>query len=260
LIGVDQRLHAVMDLCERHKCDEALPVVRRIVAENPKMKIGYMHLAMVLRCKGDMAGVLRAFEAASANGAGGESVDRQRAMLLSELGRPVEAVALLERYRESEEPETLNALGVSLADAGRPAQALPIFARILEIDPANAPAYQNTGISLLKMGNPGEARKNLEQALSLGKRHTRAWNALGVALLQLGEPKKAIEAWQRCLEINPEQYDALYNIGRVAGQMGDWKTARSALERFVALAPARQYRKDLVEVRGALADMARQGL
>ena len=47
---------------------------------------------------------------------------------------------------------------------------------------------------------------------------------------------------------------------RVAGQLGDWKTARSALERFVATAPPKQYARDLVEVRGALADMSRRGL
>ena len=116
------------------------------------------------------------------------------------------------------------------ADAGRPAESLPVFARVLEIDPSNAVAYQNTGIALLKLDRVDEARQNLEAALRLGKRHARAWNALGVAWTRLGDPKKAIDAWQRCLEINPDQYDALYNIGRVAGQSGDWKTARGALE------------------------------
>ncbi|MFY9550998.1 MAG: sulfatase-like hydrolase/transferase [Thermoanaerobaculia bacterium] len=260
LIVVDQTLHRIMELSEEGKCDEALPIARRVVAENPKMKLGYMHLAMVLRCKGDIEGVLKAFERASESGAGGESVARQRAMVLSETGRPREALAVLSEYRESEEPETLNALGIALADSGRSAEALPIFARVLEIDPSNAVAFQNTGIALLKLDRVDEARKNLEAALRLGKRHARAWNALGVARMRLGDPKNAIEAWQRCLEINPEQYDALYNIGRVAGQNGDWKTARSALERFVKTAPAKQYGKDLAEVRAALADMSRRGL
>jgi arylsulfatase A-like enzyme/Flp pilus assembly protein TadD len=260
LIRVDQTLHQIMDLSERGKYDEALPIARRVVAENPKMKIGYLHLAMVLRRKGDLVGCLRTFESASSHGAGGESVDRQRAMLLSELGRAREAVAALAPYRESDEPETLNTLGIALTDAGRPAEALPVFARILEIDPSNAPAYQNTGIALLKLDRTADARENLEAALRLGKRHTRAWNALGVAWMRLGDPKKAIEAWKRCIEINPEQYEALYNIGRVSGQLGDWKGARAALERFVATAPPAQYRKDLAEVRSALADMARRGV
>ncbi len=260
LVAVDQKLHEIMELRELDKCGEAVPIARRVIAENPKMRLGYQHLAMVLRCQGDLEGVLRTFEAADAAGAGGERVDRQRAMILSEIGRPKEALAVLTAYRESEEPETLNALGISLADAGRPAEALPVFARVLQIDPDNAVAYQNTGISLLKLDRPEEARRNLEEAIRRGKRHARAWNALGVAWLRLGDPKKAIEAWQTCLEMNPEQYDALYNIGRVAGQLGEWKVARVALERFVKTAPPRQFAKDLAEVRGALADMSRRGL
>ncbi|MET0619399.1 MAG: tetratricopeptide repeat protein, partial [Thermoanaerobaculia bacterium] len=252
--------HTINDLCERGKCQEALPIARRVVAENPKMKLGYLHLAMTLRCVGDLEGVLRAFEKASASGAGGESVDRQRAMLLSEMGRPKQALAVLRPYSESEEPETLNAIGIALADGGRPAEALPVYARVLEIDPTNAVAYQNTGISLLKLDRAEEARQNLEAAIRLGKRHARAWNALGVAWMRLGEPKKAIEAWKTCLEMNPEQYDALYNIGRVAGQLGDWKTARIALESFVKVAPPKEFARDLAEVRGALADMASRGL
>ena len=260
LIVVDQTLHHVMDLYERDRCREALPIVKKVVAENPKMRLGYMHLAMIERCLGNLPGVLHAFEAASAAGAGGESVDRQRAMALSESGRPAEAVMVLEKYRESDEPETLNALGIALTDGGRPAEALPVFARIIEIDPSNAVAYQNTGIALLKLDRVDEARQNLEAALRLGKRHTRAWNALGVAWLRLGQPQKAIETWERCLEINPDQYDALYNVGRVAGQIHDWKKARAALERFVATAPPRQYGKDIAEVRSVLADMKRQGI
>ena len=195
LIGVDQTLHTINDLCEREKCEEALPIARRVVAENPKMKLGYLHLAMTLRCVGDLEGVRRAFEQASANGVGGESVDRQRAMLLSEMGRPKQALAVLRPYAESEEPETLNALGIALADGGRPADALPVYARVIELDPTNALAYQNTGIALLKLDRAEEARQNLEAAIRLGKRHARAWNALGVAWMRLGEPKKAIEAW-----------------------------------------------------------------
>ena len=199
------------------------------------MKLGYMHLAMTLRCVGDLEGVLRAFEKASANGAGGESVDRQRAMLLSEMGRPKEALdgaPSVPRERGARDVERAGHRPGRRA-AG-PRRRCPSIARAIEIDPSNARSPSRTpGIALLKLDQPEEARQNLERPLRLGKRHARAWNALGVAWMRLGDPTKAIEAWQTCIEINPEQYDALYNIGRVAGQLGDWKTARAALESFV---------------------------
>jgi arylsulfatase A-like enzyme/Flp pilus assembly protein TadD len=260
LIKVDQAIHLITGLVQETKYDEALAIARRVVAENPKMRLGYQNLATVLTGKGDVVGAIRVMEKASAAGAGGESMDRRRALLLSELGRPAEAVKVLVPYAESDDPETLNALGITLTDSGRPAEALPVFARAVELDAAGADAYQNTGIALLKLGRAEEARQNLEASLRFGKRHARAWNALGVAWTQLGDPAKAIDAWEHVLEINPEQYDALYNIGRVAGQIRDWKKARAALERFVASAPPKQYGKDLAEVRGVLAGMRKQGL
>lgn len=260
LIHVDQQIHQIVDLFEHRDYDQALTIAKDVVARNPKMRLGYTHLSIVLQGKGDMEGAVRACDLAGQNGAGGETIDRRKALLLSEMGRPKKAVEVLISHRESDDPETLDALGIALTDAGEPAEAVPVFSRALEIDPANSQAYQNLGIALLKMDRVDEARQNLEAALVLGKRHTRAWNALGVAWMRLGEPHKAIEAWQRCIEINPEQYDALYNIGRVSGQLGQWKQAREALERFVATAPPAQYKRDLAEVRSALADMKRHGV
>ncbi|HTR04111.1 MAG TPA: sulfatase-like hydrolase/transferase [Thermoanaerobaculia bacterium] len=260
LIEVDQTIHKITGFLQEGDYDQAEKVARQVVAANPKMALGYLNLAFALQGKHDIPGAIRVLEKASAQGAGGENMDRHRALLLSEAGRGAEAVTLLEPYRESEDPESLNAIGIALTDAGRPAEALPYFSRSLELDPSGADAHQNTGIALLKMGRDEEARHDLEAALRFGKRHARAWNALGVAWMRLGDPKKAIEAWQQCLEINPEQYDALYNIGRVAGQVKDWKTARAALEKFVATAPPREYARDIAEVRSVLADMKRQGI
>jgi arylsulfatase A-like enzyme/Flp pilus assembly protein TadD len=260
LIGVDQTMHTITDLIERQKYDEAIPIARKVVAENPSMKMAYMQLSFLLQRQGRVEEALKTFDQATKNGAGGESMDRRHALLLSELGRPQKAVKLLLPYRESEDPETLNALGIALADSGRASEALTVFQRTMELDPAGADAYQNMGIALLKLYRPDEARKNLEQAIALGKRHARAWNALGVAWMQQGLPAKALAAWKRCVELNPEQYDALYNIGRVSGQLGDWKGAREALEKFVATAPPDKYGKDLAQVRSALEDMKRHGV
>ncbi len=147
-------------------------------------------------------------------------------------------------YRESEDPETINALGIALTDAGRAAEALPIFAaRDRDRSGRRRGLPEHRHRAARSSTSPDEARKNLETALTLGKRHTRAWNALGVAWMQLGAPEKAIDAWEHCVELSPEQYDALYNIGRVSGQLGDWKKARAALERFVATAPPASVRE-----------------
>ena len=252
-VGVDRQLHEFVQLVEKGDREEALRLARRIVASNPKMRMGYEHLAFLLREKGDLAEADRVLAQAEKNGLGGETLDGRRALILSEMGRAREAIALLQPYRESLDTETLNALGIALSDAGRGKEALAIFARIQEIDPGNGLAYQNSGIALLKLDRAAEARENLEKAIAIHDRNPRAWNALGVAWMRLGSPEKAIEAWTKAVAYNPKQYDALYNIGLVSARTGDQARAREALERFVATAPPAQYARDLAEVRSALA-------
>ncbi|MEP6770054.1 MAG: tetratricopeptide repeat protein, partial [Acidobacteriota bacterium] len=251
-ISVDQRLHRFVELVQNGDNAGALVLAKELVAQNPRMRMGYEHLSFLLREKGDMAGALRVLEQGRANGAGAESLDRRRALILSEMGRPKDAVAVLGPYGESLDTETLNALGIALSDAGRGPEALHLFARVLEIDPTNAFAYQNAGIASLKLGRVAEARENLEKGLAIHTRNARAWNALGVAFMQANQPEKALEAWSNCLKYDPNQYDALYNIGRVAVRLGDRDRARDALERFVATAPKSRYARDIAEVQGAL--------
>ncbi len=258
LIAVDEKLHQVMALFETKRLKEAITVAREVVASNPRMKVGYEQLSFLLQEDGDLAGAIKVYEKATASGAGGESIDRGHALLLSEAGRPREAVVLLLPYRENtEDAETLNALGIALADAGQPAQGLPIFRRVLEIDPNNSLAYQNTGIALLKMDRAADARSSLEKALEINDRNPRAWNALGVAWMRLDQPAKALDAWARCIALNPKQYDALFNTGLVAARVGDRARAREAMEKFVSTAPPAEYRQDIAQVRAALATLDR---
>ena len=251
-IAVDRQLHEFVQLVEKGDRDGALRLARSIVAANPRMRMGYEHLAFLLREKGDLAQAVRVLEQADANGVGGESLDCRRALLLAEMGRPREAVALLSPYRETLDTETLNALGIALADSGRGQEALSVFSRIEEIDPGNGLAYQNAGIALLKLDRAGEARESLQKALAIHDRNPRAWNALGVAWMRLKEPHQAIEAWTKALAYNSKQYDALYNIGIVSEQNGDSARAREAFERFVASAPPESYARDIAQVRQRL--------
>jgi choline-sulfatase len=256
-ISVDRQLHEFVALVEKGDRKSALRLAREIVAANPRMRMGYEHLAFLLREMGDLPEAVRVLERASANGVGGESLDRRRALILSEVGRPKEAIALLQPYRESLDTETLNTLGIALSDAGRGQEALSLFARVQEIDPGNALAYQNAGIALLKLDRAAQARESLEKALAIHDRNPRAWNALGVAWMRLDQTAKALDAWSKAVAYNPQQYDALYNIGLVAARTGDRARAREALERFAATAPRPQYARDLVEVRAALAALGK---
>lgn len=257
LIDVDRQLHRIVELFQQQKSTEAIPIARKLVLEHPKMKAGYLQLGYLLQQHGDPNGAIAVYEKAAANGLGGESLDRKRALVLSENGRPDDAVRLLEPHRESEDLETLNALGIALSDAGRPEDGLVVFSRALTLQPRNALAFLNSGIAQLKLGRLEQARQSLETALSISRRSPRALNALGVVWSRLGQPAKAVDAWSKCVRVDPQQYDALYNLGRVAGELGDWKRSREALKQFVDTAPPKRYANDIREVRAVLASLDR---
>ena len=257
LIDVDRQIHKAVDLYERGDRPGALKVTRDLVARNPKMQLGYQHLVFLLDESGDTGGAIKVFAQAAANGVRSEALDRRHGLLLAEVGKPRDAVAILVRYARSRDGETLNALGIAQADSGRIDEALEVFRRVLASDPTNVQAWQNIGIALLKADRPGgvaQARESLEKSIALGVRNPKAWNALGVSWMRSDEPARALEAWARCVEYGPEEYDALYNMGIVALRIGDRARARQSFEKFLASAPAARYARERAEVRKLLKD------
>ena len=257
LIDVDRQIHKAVDLYERGDRPGALKVTRDLVARNPKMQLGYQHLVFLLDESGDTGGAIKVFAQAAANGVRSEALDRRHGLLLAEVGKPRDAVAILGRYARSRDGETLNALGIAQADSGRIDEALEVFRRVLASDPTNVQAWQNIGIALLKADRPGgvaQARESLEKSIALGVRNPKAWNALGVSWMRSDEPARALEAWARCVEYGPEEYDALYNMGIVALRIGDRARARQSFEKFLASAPAARYARERAEVRKLLKD------
>jgi arylsulfatase A-like enzyme/Tfp pilus assembly protein PilF len=255
LIGVDRQIHRAVDLYERGDRPGALRVTRELVARNPKMQLGYQHLAFLLEEKGDTAGAIKVLEQAAASGVKSEALDRRHGLLLAEEGRPRDAVAVLGRWAKSRDAETLNAYGIALADSGRIDDALEVFRRVLAADSSNVQAWQNIGITHLKGERPGsveKARENLEKSIALGLRNPKAWNALGVAWMRSDAPDRALDAWARCVEYGPEEYDALYNMGLVALRIGDRARAKQSFEKFLASAPTARYARELAEVRKLL--------
>lgn len=255
LVSVDRDIHRSIDLYQRGDLRGAITVARRLVEKRPTMPLAYESLAFLLRKGNDAKGALAVYRSALARGIATETLRTSFALALSESGRPEDAVRLLQPSSESADPETLNALGVALADAGRPAEALAAFQRALKVDPENAEAIENMGIVRLRADDPSAASDLFRRALALDSHLPRAWNGLGVAQARQGRETEAMESWRKAVALDPELYDALFNLGLVAGKNGFVAEAREALTRFVATAPPARYAPDIQKARGLLASL-----
>jgi len=259
LIGVDQRLHETVDLYQLGRLTESVTLARQIVREYPAMEMAYENLGFLLRQSGDSEAALAVYKQAVDAGVAGDELRRNYGLALCETGRAPEAVALLSPLASSDDPETVNAVGIAFSDAGREKEARAAFGRAIELDAKNVEAYVNLGIVQLREGDPNGASGRFRQALAIDPGVPRAWNGLGVALTRLGREREAVDAWSKAVRLDPKLYDALFNLGLVAGKHGMKAQAREALERFVAEAPPSQYGADIEKARGLLRALRESG-
>lgn len=250
LVQLDTKMHRIIELYERDQREEAVRLAREVVQERPKMNAGRELLAFVLQETDrveEAISVLRTL--------GSTSSKTQLALLLSETGKAAEALPIIEPLAKSgSDPDVLNAYGIALAQLGRSAEAAQQFQRVLDLDPNNAPAYQNLGIAALSAGDLRAAEENLNRALQLNPRLPLALNTLGVVYVRKGDAAAAQDAWKRAFELDRRQYDALFNLALIAAQRGDEAESRRALEEFVRIAPRSRYAQELARARAALAN------
>ncbi|HYC92440.1 MAG TPA: tetratricopeptide repeat protein [Thermoanaerobaculia bacterium] len=253
LIHLDTKLHEAVALFQRKQPEKALQLAREVVAERPDMAGGREMLALMLRQNGRLEEALAELEQLCRRPEATDDNRVQLALLLSETGRPQRAAEMLEPLAvDSTNPDLLNAYGVALADAGRPADAIRQWQRVLQRDDANAPAHQNMGIVSLRGNDVRAARTHLARALALNPRLPLALNTLGVISARENDMRTALAYWNKAVELDPQQFDALYNMGLVQTQAGNYAEARKALEQFVKTAPSPKYDKDKLTAKRAL--------
>ncbi|MGH9365600.1 MAG: sulfatase-like hydrolase/transferase [Thermoanaerobaculia bacterium] len=212
----------------------------------------YEQLVELCEKSGDRARLEKALREAVSRNLATEPMRRGLARLLTETGRANEAVALLAPLKDGGDADTLDRLGVALAEAGRLEEARSAFEKALALRPANASVLLHLGSLALRRKDPAGAREWFEKALRAEPDAPGTLTLLGVARAALGDEAGARQAWQRAIALDTRQYDALFNLAILEGRSGRTEEARRVLERFVATAPAQRYAANLAEARRLL--------
>jgi arylsulfatase A-like enzyme/Flp pilus assembly protein TadD len=253
LIGLDKKVHDVIDFYMRGKLDDSVRLAREVVRERPTMPLGYSLLAQGLLQSGKNSEALDVMLKARAQGATSDTLLRQLGLSLSEMGRSKEALDVLRPLADKlGDPQSLNAYALALSEAGRQKEASAVLQKVLENDPDNPKSFEQLGLVELRLNRWAQARDRSRQALALNPKLPLAWNNLGVALFQLGSKAEAIDAWQKAVDLQPNLWDALWNLGTQAAALGRTEQARRALERFAAGAPPARYGADIEKARAFL--------
>lgn len=255
LIGIDRKLHQVVDLYSRGSYEEAARLALTVIAERPELAEAYEHAALSLRQLERHAEAVEVLKSGVGKVVADELLRRHLGLALAETGRGAEAVEVLQPFAETGDAATLAALGIALSDAGRHAEGEQVLRKLLAEDDSDPKAHENLGIVLLRLSRAAEARDHLKRALALNDRLPIAWNTLGVALYQLEGPEAALGAWRKAYELDPQQYDALYNTGLVAASLGRRDEARAALSQFARTAPPQRFEADIRKAQAILQEI-----
>jgi arylsulfatase A-like enzyme/regulator of sirC expression with transglutaminase-like and TPR domain len=255
LIGIDRKLHQVIDLYSRGRYAESAALAREVIAERPGMAEAYEHVALSLQMLERQDEAVSVLRSGLGKVVADESLRRHLAQALSESGRAAEAVDVLRPFEQTGEPETLAVLGIALSDAGRNEEGERVLRRLAAQDESDPKAHENLGIVLLRMGRAPEARDELRRALALNGSLPISWNTLGVAIFDLEGPDAALAAWRKAYELDPRQYDALFNTGLVAAKLGRLDEARQALAQFARTAPPQRFGADIRKAQAILREI-----
>jgi arylsulfatase A-like enzyme/Flp pilus assembly protein TadD len=251
LIDLDRMVHDAVELYQRKRPAEAEQLYLRILGRRPDMALAHKHLAALQWETGRPGAAIATLERAMKAGAADEGMQAQLGIYLAESGRAAAAIPLLEiaARRDNEAGiDVLNALGIAYARAGRFADALAAFDRLLAADPGNAMAYENIGSTRLRLGDRPGARAALDRAIQLNPRSSRAEVGLGALEMHAGNREAAFAHWRRAAELDPSDLEALYNLATGLAAAGRGPEAQPYAVAFLRQAPPALYAREIAQL------------
>ncbi len=211
------------------------------------------------RKRGDWADVFARMAQALESHPRLESAERygQRGLDLLKEGRPADAVALFDRAIELEPMNAVlhNNRAVAHDRAGKKDNAQAGFAEAARLKPDYGDALHNLGNMLRRLGRLAEAEAAYRKAMPHLRDSADLLNHLGIALLGQGKHAEAEACLRRALKLRPDLAEAHNNLGVVCEQTGRLEEASAAYQESLRLKPDAIERPQ--EPRAALADARR---
>lgn len=165
----------------------------------------------------------------------------EQALLLHQAGRWAEAAPLYDRALKGRPGDAalLGLAGALQLQRGKRSLAVKLLRRAVAAQPDHAEAWHNLGLTLLQLECPTEAAEAFARVTRIWPDQAVGWLGCGQALRARGQAEPAMEALRRVLALEPDHAVALGLLGSLLGQSGANEDAEPLLRRAVALQPDR---------------------
>ena len=122
--------------------------------------------------------------------------------------------------------ELLNALGWTLFQDGRSADAVAEYEKALAADPARVKAHNNLALALVELGRLDEAASHFETSLQLEPK-AEIYSDLGFVRARQGRSDEALADYRKALALDPNCASAHFNLAVASLQAGKLREAET---------------------------------
>jgi tetratricopeptide (TPR) repeat protein len=260
MIDLDNRFNRAIDLSEGGDLENADALYRRVLEEQPDFIVGYEFAAYNLYKMGKPAEAVALLERALNHGLDSPTLQARLGLYYQETDRLDQSIRLLERTvkENGTYAEAFNSLGITYYRSGRLEDAADSFRRAISLDGSYAMAINNLGNCLLAQGDFDRAAETYRAALKVDDRLAAAWNGLGVVLYRKGEVAEALSLWERSVALDGSQADTLFNLGKTLLRLGREAEALRYFEMFLDVASPVRYARDIEKVREVIKRIKRE--
>lgn len=160
-------------------------------------------------------------------------IDRHRA------GRFADAIVLYRKLLRlaPSEPEPWYNLGLAQMQSEDAAAAAQSWGKAIALRPDYVAAWVNLGIAQAALAEPGTAEQSLRRAVELNPDLPEAHSSLAAVLGQLDRAAEGESCARRALELRPDDLDGLNNLGILLHQQGKLAEAEAVYRRAITLKP-----------------------
>ncbi|MGB0002792.1 MAG: DUF3857 domain-containing protein [Candidatus Acidiferrales bacterium] len=139
-------------------------------------------------------------------------------------------------------PATANAdelleTGLAALNSGNIRAAIPLFQRVVELDPKHKQAWNDLGLAYLRAGSFDKAADAFRKQIGVNAFDEHAYNYLGIALQQQDKFDEAEAAYKKQIEINPLDPIAHSALGSLFLEQHKYTEAVPELDKATVLSP-----------------------
>jgi TolB-like protein/Flp pilus assembly protein TadD len=121
-----------------------------------------------------------------------------------------------------------------LSAMGRPSEAIALMQRARESEPLSASVNMYLGAVQMHTGQYDLAIRQLNQAIELDPHYYRPYMFLGKTLTWVGRYQDAVASFQKALTLNPDNLESLAFMGVTKAAAGDRQGALKIMKRVIA--------------------------